>query len=389
MGATTETTGAEQSGITLDELQLATRNHGMPLEALRYGLTPIGLHYLLIHYDIPAVDPERWRLVVDGRVTRELSLGLSDLRARDAIEVAVTMECAGNGRAQLVPRPVSQPWLVEAVGTARWRGVSLRALLDEAGVGDTAVEVLFTGLDRGVEGGEEQDYARSLLLDEALREEVVVAYEVNGVPLPPQHGFPLWLVVPGWYGMTNVKWLARITVLERPFAGYQQERGYRIRQDPDEEGTPVTRILPRALMAPPGIPDFMTRERALPLAPCRLTGRAWSGKAPIAGVDVSTDDGATWAAATLAGRARRMGVARMVVPLGAGGTGAPRPLLPRARRSGQPAARGAAVERRRLRQQRRPTRGRRGCCFPVERRDRGGLPAATVLFASGESGGAD
>ena len=140
------------AGISLEELQLATRNHGMPLEALRYPLTPVGLHYLLIHYDIPSVDPDRWRLQLDGRVTRELSLGLEDLRGRPAAEITVTMECAGNGRAHLAPRPVSQPWLAEAVGTARWRGAPLRPLLEEAGYGDSAVEVLFTGLDRGIEG---------------------------------------------------------------------------------------------------------------------------------------------------------------------------------------------------------------------------------------------
>ena len=291
-----------EAGITIEELQLAARNHGMPLEALRYPLTPIGLHYLLIHYDIPAVALDRWRLTVDGRMRRPLSLSLDELRARPATEVAVTMECAGNGRARLTPRPLSQPWLLEAVGTARWRGVPLRPLLEEAGVEDDAVEILFTGLDHGLEGGIEQDFARSLPLAEALRDEVLLAYEVNGVPLPPQHGFPLRLVVPGWYGMTNVKWLGRITALDAPFEGYQQAQGYRLRRDPDDPGTPLTRIAPRALMVPPGHPDFLTRERVVPLGPCRLTGRAWAGAAPVAAVEVSTDAGASWREAAL-GRA--------------------------------------------------------------------------------------
>jgi DMSO/TMAO reductase YedYZ molybdopterin-dependent catalytic subunit len=290
---------ATETGITLEELQLAARNHGMPLEALRLPVTPVGLHYLLTHYDIPFVDADRWRLAVGGAVTKELSLGTAELRALDSREVVVTMECAGNGRARLLPRPISQPWLFEAVGTARWRGVRLRDLLDEAGVTSGAVEVLFEGLDHGIEGGVEQSYARSLPLADALREEVVLAYELNGAPLPPQHGFPLRLVVPGWYGMTNVKWLDRITVLEEPFDGYQQEQGYRLRQDPDDEGTPLTRMQPRALMAPPGIPDFMTRERTVQVGTCMLTGRAWSGLAPVARVEVSTDGGAGWATAEL------------------------------------------------------------------------------------------
>ena len=106
----------------------------MPLEALRWDVTPIGLHYLLIHYDIPAVDAGSWRLEVDGLVERPLSLSLDELRARPAIEVTVTMECAGNGRAHVEPHVVSQPWLYEAVGTARWRGVPVATVLEEAGV---------------------------------------------------------------------------------------------------------------------------------------------------------------------------------------------------------------------------------------------------------------
>ena len=125
----------------------------MPLEALRLDVTPIGLHYLLTHYDIPVVDSGAWRLEVSGAVERALSLSLDELRARPAVELAVTMECAGNGRAHVEPHVVSQPWLLEAVGTARWRGTPLAALLEEAGVRDGAVEVLFTGLDRGSRAG--------------------------------------------------------------------------------------------------------------------------------------------------------------------------------------------------------------------------------------------
>src|SRR6478672_6629041 len=105
--------------ISLEELQLAARNHGMPLETLREPITPVGLHYLLIHFDIPAVDPQAWRLTVDGLVERPLELGLDELRGRPASEVVATMECAGNGRARIEPHVVSQPWLLEAVGTGR------------------------------------------------------------------------------------------------------------------------------------------------------------------------------------------------------------------------------------------------------------------------------
>jgi sulfane dehydrogenase subunit SoxC len=287
------------NGISLEELQLAARNHGMPLEALRFDVTPVGLHYLLTHYDIPVVDPAAWRLAVDGAVSRPLELTLDELRSRPERELAVTMECAGNGRAHVEPHVVSQPWLLEAVGTARWRGAPLAGLLEEAGVSGEAVEVLFTGLDRGIEGDEEQAYARSLPLEEALRADVLLAYDVNGGPLPPQHGFPLRLLVPGWYGMTSVKWLSRVTVLATQFDGYQQRHSYRLRQEEDEPGEPLSRIQVRALMAPPGIPDFLTRARTVPAGPVELEGRAWSGEAEVAGVEVSVDGGQTWAEAEL------------------------------------------------------------------------------------------
>src|SRR6476646_3283308 len=120
--------------ITLEELQLAARNHGMPLEALRYPLTPVGLHYLLTHYDIPALDPAAWRLEVGGRVEHPMLLALDELRAMPAITAAGTLECAGNGRPLLEPRPASQPWLLEAVGTGEWTGVALSRILETAGV---------------------------------------------------------------------------------------------------------------------------------------------------------------------------------------------------------------------------------------------------------------
>jgi DMSO/TMAO reductase YedYZ molybdopterin-dependent catalytic subunit len=292
-------TGTTLGDVTLDELQLAARNHALPLEALRYPITPVGLHYLLTHYDIPAVDAGTWRLEIGGGVQRPLSLSLDDLRARDAVTLPVTLECAGNGRALLAPRPLSQPWLTEAVGTAEWTGVPLGSLLAEAGLRDDVVEVLFTGLDRGIEAGVEQLYQRSLPRAEALGADALLAYAINGQDLPPQHGAPLRLVIAGWYGMAHVKWLSTITALTEPFAGYQNKVGYRLYAAEGEDGVPVTRIMPRSLTIPPGIPDFFTRERFVDAGTCLLQGRAWSGWAPVERVEVSVDGGATWDDAVL------------------------------------------------------------------------------------------
>ncbi|EST35985.1 molybdopterin-dependent oxidoreductase [Streptomyces roseochromogenus] len=293
---------APDEGIGADELALATRNHGLPLEALRHDVTPPGLHYVLTHYDIPYVpNAGAWRLSVDGRVRVPLDLSLADLLSFPQITIRVTLECAGNGRALLTPRPVSQPWLVEAVGTADWSGVPLRLLLAEAGADPAAVDVVFTGADHGVERGIEQDYQRALPLAVALGDDpqVLVATAMNGAPLPPQHGRPLRLIVPGWYGMAHVKWLRSVTVSDVPFTGFQQTVAYRIRHTAGEEGEPVTRVAPRALLVPPGFPDFMSRTRVVRPGPVKLFGRAWSGQAPVTSVEVSTDRGVSWERAVL------------------------------------------------------------------------------------------
>ena len=215
------------------------------------------------------------------------------------VTAQVILECAGNGRVHHSPRPVSQPWLYEAVGNAEWTGTPLRLLLEAASPLSSAVEVIFTGADRGVQGGIEQQYERSLPVAEARKGEAIVAYAMNGQPLSPQHGYPLRLVVPGWYGMAHVKWLGSITLVDHPFRGFQQESSYRIEGSAQAAGHPVTRMLPRSLVIPPGIPDFLSRARYLSPGPCMLEGRAWSGQGPITRVHVSTDGAASWADAEL------------------------------------------------------------------------------------------
>jgi DMSO/TMAO reductase YedYZ molybdopterin-dependent catalytic subunit len=275
--------------LTPEELQLATRNRGMPLEGLRYDITPTGMHYLLIHFDVPSVDERAWLLEVTGNVERELRLGLDDIRARPARTLPVTMECAGNGRARLNPRPVSQPWIVEAVGTAEWTGTPLREVLAEAGAREDTAELVFTGADHGTQSDVEHDYARSLALRDATGPDVLLAYEMNGRPLEPQHGAPLRLLVPGWYGMASVKWLTRIEAVTEPFLGYQQAQSYLYQSSEEDAGEPVTRIRVRALMIPPGHPEFHTRHRFVDAGGVTLRGRAWSGMAPIARVEVGVD----------------------------------------------------------------------------------------------------
>jgi DMSO/TMAO reductase YedYZ molybdopterin-dependent catalytic subunit len=265
---------AEDERFTFEELQLAFRNRGMPLKALRYDITPSGLHYLLSHFDICDLDAATWRLEVSGLVERNLSLSLEELKQLPQVTLPVTMECAGNGRAFTWPRAIAQPWIREAVSTANWTGVPLSAVLRAAGVHATAADIVFWGADHGIERGEEHTFARSLQLGTALRDEVLLAHAMNGASLEPQHGAPLRLIVPGWYGMASVKWLVKIEAIDRPFDGYQQARSYRYRRSPDEEGTPVTFGKVRSLMVPPGMPDYISQARIVGAGRIRLRGRA-------------------------------------------------------------------------------------------------------------------
>ncbi len=272
-----------------EEVALASRNSGMPLEALRYDVTPAGLHYLLVHFDIPAAD-RGWKLSIGGQVSNPRALSLDEVKSLPQKTLRVTLECAGNGRGQMSPRYPSMPWLEEGVSTAEWTGTPLAPLLDAAKVSAGAKEIIFRGIDRGIDRGVDHDYARSLTVAEAMRPDVLVVHSMNGQPLLPQHGAPLRLVVPGWYGMASVKWLARIEATDVPFDGVQQVGSYHFRTQAGDAGVPCTYIRVNSLMAPPGIPDFFTRRRIVAPGRVNLMGRAWSGDGvPITRVEVSVD----------------------------------------------------------------------------------------------------
>ena len=273
---------------TGEELALAARNRGMPLEALRHDVTPAGLHYLLIHFDIPA-EPTGWKLRFSGLVVNSFEIGLDELKTLPAKTLRVTMECAGNGRGQMSPRYPSVPWLEEGVSTAEWTGVPLASLLSRAGLREQVKDIVFRGADRGFDRGVEHEFARSLAPAHAMRGDVLLAYAMNGAPLPPQHGAPLRLVVPRWYGMASVKWLQAIEAIERPFDGLQQASGYHFRSASGEKGEPCTLMRVNSLMAPPGIPEFYSRKRTVDAGAIEISGRAWSAAGPIVRMEFGED----------------------------------------------------------------------------------------------------
>lgn len=261
---------------------------------------PNARFYVRNHFHIPALDLATWRLSVGGCVERPLSLSLQDLRNLPAETRPVTLECAGNGRSLLDPPVEGEKWEFGAVSTAEWTGVPLVELLNRIGVKPDAGEVLFRGADGGSVEGRPQSisFERSLALDLARDRGVLLAYAMNGEPLPIQHGYPVRLIVPGWYAVASVKWLTEIEVVERPFAGYFQAERYWYEWDRDgrTEREPVTLQRVRALMTEPAAGARVEQGEAV------IRGVAWSGAAPIARVQV---DAGGWHEARLLGERLR------------------------------------------------------------------------------------
>jgi DMSO/TMAO reductase YedYZ molybdopterin-dependent catalytic subunit len=293
--------------FTVMEVAGKSRCHGMHLEGLTYPITPIGMHYLLIHYDVPEIDEKSYRVKVDGLVKNKLTLDMDYFRSKPKVTIPATMECCGNGRASQRWRLWAHvPWNHDAIGTAEWTGTPLRGVLEDAGVLDNAVEILFTGLDKGIQGppdgAEVQHFQRSLTVDYAMdpANDVLLCYEINGQPLPPQHGFPLRLLVPGWLGMTNVKWIDSIEAIDWRLTKNQMKWYSYAEDDNYKNLTMATFQQVRAMMIPPGIPDFVCRIRHLEETDAvELRGRAWSGGRSIESVEVSVDGGDSWSPAKL------------------------------------------------------------------------------------------
>jgi DMSO/TMAO reductase YedYZ molybdopterin-dependent catalytic subunit len=212
----------------------------------------------------------------------------------------VTLECAGNGRAFFDPPVAGVQWERGAVGTAGWTGVRLADLLATVGVKPTARYLWFDGADRGV--GRAPDFVRSLPIEKALDRDTLLAYEMNGEPLPIPHGFPLRAVVPGWEGAYSVKWLTHIQVSGEDHDGPFVQSGYRYPRRPVVPGStvPASEMLPlralpvKSLITAPATNTVVSRGATI-----RISGFAWAGEAEVVRVEVSTDNGRTWERAQL------------------------------------------------------------------------------------------
>jgi DMSO/TMAO reductase YedYZ molybdopterin-dependent catalytic subunit len=266
-------------------------------------ITPTKSFYVRAHFPIPAIDRNAWRLYVEGEVAKPFSINYEELMTIESVTASVTLECAGNNRDFLEPKVGGVQWHLGAVGNAEWTGAPLSVLLDRATLKPNACEVILEGADVGMledpkSPRGELKFARSIPLEKARRD-VLLAYKMNGEDLPPEHGFPLRAIVPGWYAMASVKWLQRIIVTDRPFTGYYQTIDYAYWKKTDyghwQRGEEIAELIPlsemqvKAEIARPAQGETVPAKTNV-----RVSGAAWACDAEITKVELSVDGGATW-----------------------------------------------------------------------------------------------
>jgi DMSO/TMAO reductase YedYZ molybdopterin-dependent catalytic subunit len=271
-------------------------NLEMPFHQLGEFITPTELFYIRSHFPTPELDTAEHRLSISGAVRNQLSLSYADIRAMPSRTCVATLECAGNGRVFLAPPMPGAQWELGAVGNAEWTGVPLCALLESAGVADDVCDLVLQGADRGVAKEEPKppgpiSYARSIPRRRATESDVLIAYQMNGEDLTPDHGYPLRAIVPGNYGMSSVKWLTDIVAVTQPFQGYWQTSDYGYWDD--SEGIPVRRPLAemklKSQIARPRV-----YERLEPGRHYTVFGAAWAGDTDVTEIWVSLDGGVSW-----------------------------------------------------------------------------------------------
>jgi len=274
-------------------------NLEMRFETLDGFNTPTKSHYVRTHFPIPKIDRNKWRLRIEGEVERPLELSFDQLAKPPLRRIPVTLECAGNNRNFLDPKVKGVQWGLGAVGTAEWTGVPLSTLLDRATVKPTAREIILEGAD----GGKLEDpkaprselkFARSIPLEKA--KDVLLAFQMNDADLPPEHGFPLRAIVPGWYAVASIKWLTRIVVIDRPFGGYYQTLDYAFWKE--QELVPLSEMQTKAQIAQPRNGETVPANSSV-----RVHGAAWTS-GEIARVEISIDGGSTWKEAELSGESK-------------------------------------------------------------------------------------
>src|SRR4029077_10916983 len=279
-------------------------NLEMPFENLDGFITPTRSFYVRTHFPIPKIDKNKWRLRIEGEVERPFEMNYDELIKLESEKIPVTLECAGNNRNFLEPKVKGVQWGLGAVGNAEWTGVPLSILLDQAGIKPRAREIILEGADRGKledpkSPAGEIKFSRSIPLEKAR--DVLLAYKMNDVDLPAEHGFPVRAIIPGWYAVASIKWLQRIVVTDKPFNGYYQTLDYAFwkRRGDNAELVPLSETQTKAEIARPS-----EGETVSPNSNVRVHGAAWTGNGEITKVELSADSGSTWNEAKLLGESK-------------------------------------------------------------------------------------
>ncbi len=274
-------------------------DYEMPLDGFLQAITPVESFYVRSHHYTPQVDLERYSLHVGGEVAAPYSINLRDLKKLPRVELVGVMECAGNGRSFYAPKVPGLQWTNGSVGNARWAGVRLADVLKTANLKATARHIMLDGADVAI--GTMPKFQRSIPIKKAIDPDTMLAYEMNGKPLTPSHGFPLRVVVPGWGGDCWVKWLTGIQVLDHEFDGFFMKTGYRHPGKGVPPGStvdpaqmkPIESVHVKSVIATPRDNATMGQGTG------RIAGAAWSGEVPLAKVEVSLDGGRSWSLARL------------------------------------------------------------------------------------------
>jgi len=290
----------------LTRLSLRPPDYETPVALLDSFITPVEHFYVRSHLPVPpTLEEPAWRLAVDGDVESPLALSVAELRAMPAVTVTVTLECAGNGRAFFTPPVAGIQWKKGAVGTARWTGARLADILKRARATSAARFVHMQGADKPL--GTMPAFVRQVPIEKAMHPDTVIAYEMNGQPIPPVHGFPLRAIIPGWEGAYSMKWLSSLRVSASASDSFWVATAYRYPSKRVAPGAavaaadmaPLTGLAVKSLLTAP------LDGATLPRGTVAVAGFAWAGELDIARVDVSTDSGATWQPARLVGEQQR------------------------------------------------------------------------------------
>lgn len=278
-----------------------------PVREFTSRLTPNHRFFVRSHFGPPSSDliaEAHWKLQVGGYVDRPRSFTLKDLQRMEPVTITAVVQCSGNGRANFQPKVPGVQWDRGAVGNAEWTGVRLNDLLRQCGVQPRGKHVQFQGADRPVVASVPL-FIRSIPVAKALHPDTILAYEMNGQPLPLLHGAPLRVITPGWMAESCIKWLTDIVLREEEAHGYYMQTAYRVPSRPAEPGAssqsgttvPVEEMPVKSLIAAPVGGETVAK------GPVMIRGVAWSGEAPVVKVEVSSDEGNTWEAARLIGEA--------------------------------------------------------------------------------------